>query len=435
MSESDPRPVNPQASVEPHQLPAIPPPQPGDLGVPLPASPWIDGNESRGGFDFTAFLHALRRRWLSGLGYGFLIATTLAALLWFLVPVTYEAVVGFRVYRNREQMLRSSAQRGVHPQEYDIEKQTQAALLKSQFVIQAALQRPGIEQLSIVRDERWPWLGQRKPEERIAWLQRELKVRYQEGSEILNMSMREQNKEELIELLDAISDAYIEEAVVKERQLESKKLNRLKVRQKDLMGQYADELAKLGELARTYGSSQSENVKLQLDMKLKKLMSLENERIAARRAFNEISDMYQQQQIRMQASAAFQPRDFEIEDMLMQYPEYAAMKSQLVEMEQAMKLRAGQLRSGIGSGGAMQAQVSALKSQMEQFKYEKKGEALQRLRMLTNKDDRELQQELVMLQQQWKLANQRLDRLNTEYDQLAEDLKQMGTFNVELETH
>ena len=105
-------------------------------------------------------------------------------------------------------------------------------------------------------------------------------------------------------------------------------------------------------------------------------MSLENERMAARKVLNEAMDMYGQQRERMQASMTFQPRDFEIEDMLMQYPEYAAMKQQLVELEQAMKFRSSQLRGAAGGGGAMQAQVSALKSQMEQFKYEKKDEAI-----------------------------------------------------------
>ena len=49
--------------------------------------------------------------------------------------------------------------------------------------------------MSIVRDEPWFWMGNR--ENPVAWLQRELKVRYQEGSEILQLSMRERNKEEL----------------------------------------------------------------------------------------------------------------------------------------------------------------------------------------------------------------------------------------------
>ena len=192
MSESDPRPVNPHASANLDSVARNSPARPWALGMPLPASPWVDAEENREGFDFIGFLNSLRRRWLSGLGIGFLIATTLAAMLWFLLPITYEAFVTFRVHRNREQMLRERYQRNVLPQEYDIEKQTQAALLKSPFVITAALRQPGIEQLSIVRDERWPWLGQR--ENKIAWLQRELQIRYEEGSEILRMRMRKRRR-------------------------------------------------------------------------------------------------------------------------------------------------------------------------------------------------------------------------------------------------
>ena len=98
-----------------------------------------------------------------------------------------------------------------------------------------------------------------------------------------------------------------------------------------------------------------------------------------------------------------------------------------------MKFRAGQLRGGVSGGAGMQAQVSALKSQMEQFEYEKKDEALQRLQSLTNQDDRVLQQELQMLNLQARMAQQRLVQLDKEYDELSDELKAMGVFSVDLE--
>ncbi len=431
MSETDPRPMNQPTSADSVQLPAIPQPAPGTLGMPLPASPWIDGGEGSSGFNFTSFLHSLRRTWLSGLGIGFLIATTLAGLLWFMLPETYQAFRYIRVYRNPEAMLRDKYTRSVHPQEYEIDKQTQAVLLRQPLVLNRALQTPGIEQLSIVRNERWPWLGER--ENKIAWLRNELRVRYEEGSEILEVSMRERDDEELIKLLNAITDAYEDEVVKKEQIQAAARLKKLEVKRDQLKDDYRAALKKMGEFASTYGSTESENVKLQVDMGIKRLMSLENERAAAKKALNEITDLISQQQMLMQANTMFQPRDFEIEDMLMQYPEYAAMKTQLVELEQAMKLRAGQLPGRVGGGAGMQSQVSALRSQMEQFKYEKKNEALERLRLLTDRDDRQLQQEFQMLKARYQLAAQRLVALDEEYGKLADELKQMGTFSVDLE--
>ena len=230
----------------------------------------------------------------------------------------------------------------------------------------------------------------------------------------------------MIDLLNSISDAYFNEVVKKERQQETEKLKRLEQTKTRLEDSYDETLRKLGELAATFGSSQSENVKLQLDMKVKKLASLEMERMSARKKLNEARDLYLQQRMRLQSNMTFQPRDFEIEDMLLQYPEYQAMKSQLVEIEQAMKMRSSQIRGGMSGGAGMQAQVSALKSQMEQFKYEKKNEALQRLRMLTNRDDRDLQQELEMLDLQVRTAEQRLSELNKEYDELSQELEAWG---------
>ena len=70
MSDFDPRPINPHPSRDVSQLPAIPPQMPTAIGTPLPAAPWIETNENKGGFNFIGFLHALRRRWLLGLGLG-----------------------------------------------------------------------------------------------------------------------------------------------------------------------------------------------------------------------------------------------------------------------------------------------------------------------------------------------------------------------------
>lgn len=431
MSDSDPRPLNPPAPTEPHRLPAIPQPAAGALGAPMPAVPWIDTNERQGGFNFAAFLHSLRRRWLTGLGIGFLLASLVSLLLWFLVSVKYEAFVAIRVSRAREQALGNKYQRAVLPQEYDIEKQTQAGLIKSPMVINAALRQPGISQLSIVRDEPWPWMGQR--ENPVAWLQRELKVRYDEGSELLYLSMREKNPDELTTLLDAITDAYMREEVEKTRLDELARLERLNKTKLRMQQELKAELGKLGELAKTYGSPESEQVKLQLDMLLKELMSREQERVAARKSYSEVMDLYYQQQARIQAGSTFQPRAFEIEDMLLQYPEYAALKTQLVEMEQAMNLRTGQLRGAAGAGAGMQAQIAALKNQMEQFKVEKKDEAIQRLKLLTNQDDRALQQDLRVLNLQATMAQKRLDALDKEMETLREKLRQMGMFSVDLE--
>ena len=89
MSDFESRPINPTPARDFSQLPVTLSPGPQMIGTPLPAAPWIESQENKGGFNFVGFLHSLRRRWLLGLGVGSLLASTLAALLWLLVPVKY----------------------------------------------------------------------------------------------------------------------------------------------------------------------------------------------------------------------------------------------------------------------------------------------------------------------------------------------------------
>jgi hypothetical protein len=87
------------SNVHDRNLPAVPNtfPAGGAMGAPLPTAPWMDFDRKKEGFSLPAFLHALRRRWIVGLALGFLLASLVAGLLAFLVPINTEATVLFRV--------------------------------------------------------------------------------------------------------------------------------------------------------------------------------------------------------------------------------------------------------------------------------------------------------------------------------------------------
>jgi hypothetical protein len=88
MSDFESRPVAPSPR-DAGQVPTIARANPQLPGNILPPVPWMDAKEGKEGFDFMGFLHSLRRRWLLGLGLGFLVASILATLLALLVPIKY----------------------------------------------------------------------------------------------------------------------------------------------------------------------------------------------------------------------------------------------------------------------------------------------------------------------------------------------------------
>lgn len=429
MSDFDPRPLPPQSSQMPSQLPALAQHMPPALGTPLPAAPWIESTEPKGGFNFISFLHSMRRRWLLGVGLGFLVASTFAILLWMVMPVKYEAFVQIRVRRNQEQMLRDRQARTIHPADYEIEKQTQAALIRSPFVLNAALREPGISQLRLVRDE--PWFGTR--DNPIAWLERQLKVEYAQGSEVLRLAMRERHPDELKKLLNAVTDAYMQEIVDAQRIERSEKLRKLRDRYSRLQKNIESQYEEIGTLAATYGSPESESVKIRIQMGHRELATIDRQRMMLDQEYFEAFDNLRMVQQKMAAASSAQVRDWELEDMLRQYPQYQMLEQNLMQLQQAVKLGGGgQGRSAMAMSQGYQTQIAQLQQEMEEFKYEHKKEAAERLRVLNNSDDRLLQQDFEMLQMKVAGLMERRKALYGQYEQLSNQLKEMGAFNSEL---
>ena len=129
--------------------------------------------------DANTFLHALRRRWLlapvhgpgdrrrrrpSRSGYLFPESSSATALF----QVANEA--GFDHLRHRRRKTLAS---------FEILKKTQLALLKSNFVLTAAIRPPGIASLSVLAGEPDP----------VEWLQENLVVDFPQNGEILSISL------------------------------------------------------------------------------------------------------------------------------------------------------------------------------------------------------------------------------------------------------
>jgi hypothetical protein len=94
-------------------------------------------------------------------------------------------------------------------QEFEILKKTQLALLKSNFVLTAAIRPPGIGSLSVLADKPDP----------VKWLQDNLAVDFPQNGEILSISLTgDELPEDLVRLVDSVSKAYKDEVINELRQ-------------------------------------------------------------------------------------------------------------------------------------------------------------------------------------------------------------------------
>src|SRR5688572_13242929 len=103
----------------------------------------------RGGMDANTFLHALRRRWMLAVGLGLVAAAGAAVGLWIAFPESSSATALFQVASKEESLVFDDGGRQT-PQEFEIVRKTQLALLKSYFVLQAAVRPVDISSLSVL---------------------------------------------------------------------------------------------------------------------------------------------------------------------------------------------------------------------------------------------------------------------------------------------
>jgi len=101
------------------------------------------------------------------------------------------------------------------PQEYQVFKATQAQLLKSPFVLMAALRKPEIAALEMVK---------RESADPVAWLQDNLKVSFPGDSAIMEVSLTDRNTAEAAKLVNAVVEAYMSEVVECDRSMLHRRL-------------------------------------------------------------------------------------------------------------------------------------------------------------------------------------------------------------------
>jgi hypothetical protein len=82
-------------------------------------------------------------------------------------------------------------------------REAQPPLVKSRVVLQAALRRPEVAKLSVVRDHADP----------VAWLQGALEVDFRFAPDIMRVALRGHKGDELVAVVQAVTDAYLEEVV------------------------------------------------------------------------------------------------------------------------------------------------------------------------------------------------------------------------------
>lgn len=157
-------------------------------------------------FDMSALLHALRRRLPIALTMGLVMAATLGWCVWLLVPVQSEVESWFSVKSAPPMLvenLASSEQRNIN--EFDYFRRTQTQMIKTPLVLIAAVRTIG--ELPMIKNQRDP----------VQFLKDELNVDFPGDSELMRISIRGEDPQQLVKVIEAVSQAYINEVVDREK--------------------------------------------------------------------------------------------------------------------------------------------------------------------------------------------------------------------------
>jgi hypothetical protein len=163
--------------------------------------------------------------------------------------------------------LRVRREPGGDQGEYDAYRNTQAVLIKSSNVLNAALRQPGIAGLRTLGEQPDP----------LGWLARAITVTIPAESEVLQVRLRGDDAQEIQQIVNAVIRVYLDDVVGKEKTERLARRDLLEQKYKENMAEIRTRLETFNALARTLGTRDSVEVATQRSLLLDHLGELRKE--------------------------------------------------------------------------------------------------------------------------------------------------------------
>jgi succinoglycan biosynthesis transport protein ExoP len=219
--------------------------------------------------DDASLAAARRRRWPYIVALLVLLALIGDGIYWFARPATASATALFRVRGDAKTLVSDQAEETNWETHYDILKKTQLALLKSKFLLTAALRDPKVASLSI-------FAGVRDQEE---WLQDHLQASFPEGGEILSISLSgpASKADDLRRVVDAVSDAYKKEVLGQETSRKMTIHDMMERSLQNLNGEVKRKYEDYLDIAKGMGKTTGDGTDIEQQLNMKRIDRIEDE--------------------------------------------------------------------------------------------------------------------------------------------------------------
>jgi capsular exopolysaccharide synthesis family protein len=151
--------------------------------------------------------------------------------------------------------------------ELDKYQKTQLELLKSRFVLNAALRDPQVVGLASVREKSDP----------LEWLIAELNVEFLNGSDIVKIALRGENANDVAVIVNAVTSAYLREVVTLEEGKRRRRMEQLQDAYDALQAKLADKRQFFRNIAKAAGSNNQKTLAYKQTLELEVQAAAERE--------------------------------------------------------------------------------------------------------------------------------------------------------------
>lgn len=385
-----------------------------------PMQPSGGGEHAAVGIDYVRAIHAFRRRWLSATALGLLLAALAAVPAWIFMPRGYEAVAWLRV-RDKGGML----SRGRDTAEYESYKKTQLQLMKSPYVLQASLRKPGIEGLETLREA---------GADPIDWLSRALVVSAAPESEVVQVRLRGKQADDVAKILNAVITSFLDDIVNKDRIERLGRRDALEKKFKENMAELRTRRETLNNLARTLGTRDSSEVATQRGLLMDHVSTLRGLLVQTQRDITAIDAELWIADAR--ASGEISPEDAVPEAMidatLARDPQIVELKNRLAGLEEAISFQENRsARSGSEPAvRRLRAQGQELLERLENRSEELRPAIVAQL--MTEVVGRRSETPVVLKKRREMLVKT-LEDTSKEFDKLSKEVTELGKANADMD--
>ena len=394
------------------------------LGGPQGGSTFGGADPLAGGIDYRRVWHAFRRRWLPATALALTLGSLAGILTWLFLPRNFEAVAWLRV-RDKSGMYGAGG--GRDNAEYEAYRKTQVQLIKSPFVLTSALRRPGISSLATFSDEDDP----------VGWLMRNVQVSAPMESEVVQVRLRGENSKEVTQIVNAVTQAYLNDVVNKEKTERLQRRDTLERKYKENMAEVRANLDTYHNLAKSLGTSDSAEVATQRALLLDHLGTLraqinQNQRdLTLIDAELAIMDAKDKGEISLEQSV---PEET-VDALLLRDPQFAELRERLAAIEESMSYQAERSARG-GNDPAvkrLEAMRDAMVRRLEDRKEELRPQIVAQLALdSSNRRTGAAAESPVVLRMRRKILADQLDDATKQFDKVADEVRALGAANADL---